>query len=210
MSRKMVDFAKGGKGGDIPCKWKVCNKKHKFKVPYPNDGVVERRALGWWAHPSTLIGAGHKPTFQANTSTRGGSRALGYPYQKHHVIPCAVFKKLKKIKANLKLLGFDINDEGLNGISLPSQPKDIKWHDIQAHRGSHGDYNDKVQEYLTNLEGEVKDFCKEDEQGELWEEIEDAVKHFRKHILTWKLPTLRSNGVNERIAAAQAAANSHL
>ncbi|HKR05905.1 MAG TPA: AHH domain-containing protein [Bacteroidia bacterium] len=207
----MVILAKGGKGGDKHCLWKVCGDTHKFNIAYQNDGVVDRRALGDWAHPSTLIGAGHKPSFQADISAKGAAtRAFGYPFQKHHVIPCAVFKKLKKISANLKLLGYDINDEGLNGISLPSKPKDIKWHDLQAHRGPHPAYNNEVKAYLNTLEGEVKDFCKDDNQGELWEEIEDAVKNFRKHILSWSQPTLRSGAAGERISAAKAAAKSFI
>lgn len=203
--------ANPAQGGNKHCNWKTCNDKHEFDIKYPNNGTVVRKDLKDWSHPSAMVGVAHKPSFQANLLPRGAAaRASGYPFQRHHVIPCAVFKALPKIKANLKLLGFDINNEGLNGISLPKNPTDIRWHDIQAHRGSHPAYNTRVESFLGDLEGEVVDFCKEDKQGELWEEIEAAVKHFRKHILKWQMPTLRSGAIAERIAAEKSADKSNV
>jgi A nuclease family of the HNH/ENDO VII superfamily with conserved AHH len=207
---KASEMASAAQGGNKSCKWATCNNKHEFDITYPNDGVVERKDLKNWSHPSALIGLGHIPTFQANIAKKGAAKkSSNYPFQRHHVIPCAVIKQLTKIKANLKQLGFDINNEGLNGISLPKNPKDIKWHDIQAHRGPHPDYNNTVKNYLSELEGEVKDFCKDGKQGELWEKIDKAVARYRKRILKWQ-DTLRSGAAGERIAAAEAAAKSHL
>jgi hypothetical protein len=92
---------------------------------------------------------------------------------------------------------------------LPKNPEDIKWHDLQAHRGSHKNYNIRVEEHLTSLEGKVEFFCRQDKQGELWEKIEETVKVFKQKILKWQV-TLRSNAHDERKDARMAAAASHL
>lgn len=173
-----------GKVGNKKCKWKDCDSKHEFTITYPNNGIVVRKGLRDWSHPSAMITFDiHKPAFKK------GTVAPAYPFQRHHIIPCAVFKELPKISHNLKLLGFDINNEGLNGISLPTKPKDIVWHDLQYHRGYHKTYNDNVKLALKDLEKTmVADFCKKEEQIKMWEEIAKEVKDYKTRILKWEIP----------------------
>jgi hypothetical protein len=216
--------ANPAQGGTKPCKWTKCDSKHEFDITYPGNGVVERKDLKSWAHPSTqIIALGITTMFQAKPKTTEEiTEASNYPYQKHHVIPAAVIeKRVPKIKHNLELLGFDINNEGLNGISLPEKEEHIKWHGLQAHRGCHPSYNNEVFSYLSELEGTVHLFCREDKQGELWEEIADAVQYFRKEIVENRV-TLRSGSeeyreltgstktAKEMAAAAVEAAKSHI
>lgn len=202
MSRNTVICATGGKVVNKPCKWKVCVKKHKFNIKYDNDGVIKRTALGNWTHPSSIYEIVCKKDRivykKGKYKNYKSSTAYNYPIQKHHVIPCAVIKLLAKIKHNLKLLGYDINNEVLNGISLPAKPEDIVWHDLQFHKGSHPMYNDRVEIDLKDLEAKCEHFCKTDNQMQLLQEMDKKVAKYRRNIIKWTWP-LHSNSLQVRI-----------
>lgn len=203
MSRKTVVCATGGKVVNKPCRWKACAKKHKFNIKYDNNGVVKRTALGNWAHPSSIctykiVCKKARIVYkQGKYKNCNSSTAYNYPIQKHHVIPCAVIKVLPRIKHNLKLLGYDINNEGLNGISLPAKPEDIVWHDLQFHKGSHPMYNDEVEKDLKDLEAKCEHFCKTDDQMKLLQEIDKKVAKYRSKIIKWVWP-LHSTSLQTR------------
>jgi hypothetical protein len=177
------DDASAAKPGEKKCKWNKCDEKHDFDIFYPDDGVVTRKGLSIWSHPSALVVQGfHTPIYKAPGD------CTDYKYQRHHVIPCKVFELKPIISANLKLLGFDINNEGLNGISLPSKYTDVIWQDLQFHSGSHPRYNDKVETALDDLESQCQEFCKNNEQIKLWDLIAEKVNKYRDILLKWKFP----------------------
>lgn len=169
-----------GKVNDKPCKWKVCKEKHKIK--YRDDGIVTRRALGEWIKPYMI----YDKVYRIAPMGRSKRRAENYATRKHHVIPVKVFKGLPNIKRNLKLLGYDINNEILNGMTLSFYTADLVWHDLQFHRGSHPKYDNKVKDELKGIEDKCSTYCKDEIQMTLWTEIDKSVKDFREKILNWK------------------------
>ena len=197
MSDKVVILAKGGKGGDVPCSWKMCDKKHKFKIKYPNKGVVDRSTLKEWSHP--FIYSKDTPKFQKDLLSMDDIlKSITYAYQRHHVIPCGVYSKVKRLSHNLKLINYDINNEMDNGISLPADPKDMVWHDLQYHRGYHSSYNKIVLADMKELQSNILKFCANDDQGELLKEVEKKVKKYKTKILNWSIPLYGNSFVLRR------------
>lgn len=181
MARPVIVNATGGKEGTVKCLWTKCDEKHEFDIKYPNDGIVERKALGEWSHPSSFGYKEYKTNITDTTSTT-------YTKRKHHVIPVNVYEKLPTISANLKVLGYDINDEGYNGLALPFRTQDLAFHDLQFHRGSHPVYDGNVERAIGDLESKCETFCKTGNQVSLWDSIEKFVKGFKQEIITWQWP----------------------
>lgn len=182
------------------CIWDKCETLHDADpdppYPYPNNGRATRSSLSKWSHPSSMIGVGkHIPVYKGNQTPPD------YAFQRHHILPCAVFKKLVQISNNLVIVGFNINKEDLNGISLPVDPDHMIWHGLQYHRGYHKLYNDHVFQSLQGLEGKVGGFCATDDQGKLWAEIEKKVNSYKKKILNWQPPLLFPDAKIRFIAA---------
>jgi hypothetical protein len=180
------------KGKEITCKWKGCDSPvHDYKIEYPGGGIVSRgKYTGEWTEPHAVpYRQVSKKEFHVIRATKKRSYPDSYKLRFHHVIPVAVMKKnIPNIKANLKLLGWDMNSGSNNGICLPFYNEDISWHDLPAHRGSHPTYNSNVAEALSNLNGKCKEFCKKNQQDKLEKEIETKVKNFKKNIVRWVWP----------------------
>ncbi|MFT3701393.1 MAG: AHH domain-containing protein [Agriterribacter sp.] len=188
-SAGQIKAREGTADEDLPddhCGWQDCDKKHKSKPIYPSNGVVERKDLKSWIHPSLIYNTVYRSApmvFGIKSVT-----ASNYVTRRHHVIPVNVFNKLPKLSENLRLLGFDINNEILNGISLPYYTADIVWHDLQFHRGSHPTYDDHVKAILGAMEEGFVTYCKNDKQFELWNEVDTHIKTFREEIINWQQP----------------------
>src|SRR6267378_7555817 len=150
------------------CKWEVCKKSHKSTINYPGGGTVARNSTyeNDWVQaglePWEPNGTGKKSFATTDSSQRlkdyrketpkakyaiGASRMQDPEYhtQKHHLISVNLFKGVKKLSKDAKLIGYDVNHKN-NGVCLPTYVLDIVRHDLQCHRGSHPNnfYNSKI------------------------------------------------------------------
>ena len=187
------------------CKWEGCKPNtHIGYTYYPKGGVLHRdKYTGFWGHPFL--------TFKVKTTkkeswvtlankTKLKVTAINYRFQKHHVIPINMFKNIGTFPAlskNLRLLNFDINSGDHNGICLPFFHKDIEWHDLQPHRGSHPVYDGKVKRLLSEIDKECKKYCKDDNQDKLLYDIYQTVQELKMEIVNWTT-LLHQNSLNFR------------
>jgi hypothetical protein len=169
---------------DKDCKWETCEKKHEFKIDYPKNGITVRKDLGTWLHPS-LIYAGAEQVYR--TDPLDGKDHTNYETRKHHVIPVKIFEHVPLLCKNLELLGYDINNEFLNGMTLCYRQKDLVWHDLQYHRGNHQKYSGVVKEKMSLVQTQSEKLCTTDDQTKLFEIMSKEVKRFREKILNWSI-----------------------
>jgi hypothetical protein len=181
MARATIDNAAGSGAGTLQCGWKNNCQGHQTDVGYPKKGIMERKSLRGWTHPSAIVGIKQNKTKITDTTVND------YSYQRHHVIPVQAFNNLPTIKNNLELLGYNINLQDENGISLPFRPKDLVWHDLQFHRGSHPTYTSIVETRIRAIQGKCGKYCEKGEQSTLWDLIEKAVSDCRDEIKNWTL-----------------------
>lgn len=167
--------------GDKKCAWKTCKEKHAFNITYADNGKVTRSNLGEWIHP----GAIYTEVYKSDQYPNSGITDKNYAIRRHHVIPCKVYEKLPDLSENLRLLGYDINNEFYNGMACAYRDEDVVWHNLQPHRGNHQSYSDKVKNNLTEVQTECLTFCSDNKQIELWETIQKKVKEYREEILNW-------------------------
>lgn len=191
MARVTIDGATGGGVGTILCGWQDKCQKHQAEIKYPKGGNMERGSLAGWSHPSTM-GLKENATKINDTHTSiklSGQKvtALNYKFQRHHVIPVEAIKNLPILKNNLDLLGYDINIQAENGISLPFRPKDLVWHDLQFHRGSHPAYTSIVETRIRAIMSKCGQYCEKGEQSTLWDLIKERVDKCRDEIKNWTL-----------------------
>ncbi len=193
------------------CEWAGCKTKHDEKPTYELevDGVVERGPYeGGWFQPFLI----DLPSYKNHGVKEGENRNLvstrykdiknsscaHYSTQNHHVIPVDVLDSMKKIKENLKKLGWNLNNGILNGICLPYFKEDYIWHNLQPHRGSHPkDYINKVEVALENVEAACGDFCKGNNQKNLLSSVNKSVTRIRNGILDWKYKIHRPETLNK-------------
>jgi len=217
-----------GEEQTYPCDWEGCTEKHVMpsKLRFPNQemGVVTKQKdggndskkpadfTGPWFHPSCyerIYGFNLKNSpeqknwFTRKNGIRDFSTKDDYATQRHHVIPVkAVLRHLTKIKTNLKLLGWDVNNSELNGIQLPGYTRDIFWHDIPLHNAAHSNYNKAVKKLLRKLESDCGDLCAKEEYYQLWEKITETVKVLKENIVNWKKGyLLNSKSITRRISS---------
>jgi hypothetical protein len=208
----------------VACDWKDCTTNHEKKVPYPNNGKLDRSsgfASAWVAaglEPWTIYGDGTDSRATLNeyvTETPGAAYAHAaasmkhpeYHTQKHHLISINLFKNVAKLKHNATLIGYDVNGVP-NGICLPSYKLDIVQHDLQAHRGSHPNnlYNAKIQPLLEELETRSTEYCKPELAGEcefqqrLLGDLERLSRKVENRVKAWRW-LLRSDALAERTDA---------
>lgn len=220
--RKQSTGQSNKKTTTFPCDWKGCNEQHeepsKERFPLQNIGVVTKKKDGRNEDPCDFTGIWLKPfcfesiysvnskwNSEDNWFTRKSGKVdnvnrMSYTTQRHHVIPVvAVLNDLPKIKENLRLLGWDVNNGILNGIRLPMYWQDIFWHDIPNHNGGHSNYNESVFDLLKSLENTCGDFCKDDNYDDLWGKIEEVVRKLKGKIVNWKKAYLfNSNSISNR------------
>ena len=193
MSRPQIEGATGGGPGTLPCGWLDKCQGHQKAV----DGYVPDRAnLGrmpldkyGWLRPWEM-GLPENTTKITDVHTgkkwSGQVTATNYRYQRHHIIPCEVFKN-PILNKNLELLGYDINVFDENGISLPYRIKDLVWHDLQFHRGSHPAYTGIVRTRVMAIVRKCGQYCEKGEQSTLWDFIKERVDKSRNEIKNWTL-----------------------
>lgn len=186
-----ITNATGDGPGKKACGWQDDCQKHKKAVGYPRKGMLDRRPLIDWPHPSIGKTKSYKTNIK-DKHKRGEFKgqmvtAKNYKYQRHHVLPVEVFQNIKPMKKNLKLLRYDINVFAENGICLPFRPQDMMWHDLQCHRGSHPEYTAIVEQRVQDIMNECGQFCKNGQQSKLWDMIEKAAKTCIKEIKNWSL-----------------------
>ena len=185
------------------CDWKGCKgEPHpvRIKPKYPDrkKGVIDKKPIPNDVHPNLLYGdlcgknvLGH--TFPYRTTKMKSKWYYNYRFQRHHIIPANMRKKFKKLFFNLKLMGWDLNSPISNCLNLPMYDKDIVWHDLQTHRGSHPRYDGMVKVELLDLETECLDFCKNSETGDknlptqdnLIPNTSETTSFFAEMILNW-------------------------
>lgn len=191
MSRPTITNATGSGPGTQPCGWKSDCQKHHTVVGYPKGGILGRTSLSGWTHPSAML-LKENPTTINDTHTSiklGGKKVSGqnYSFQRHHVIPVQAFNNLPDLKDNLELLGYNINIQDQNGISLPFRIKDLVWHDLQFHRGSHPAYTTIVTNRVRKIMNTSKRYCEKGEQSTLWDLIKEEVDLCRDELISWNL-----------------------
>ena len=202
-------MAKAVKGAGKPnvkkknCKW-ACKSKHKHDIIKDSlnmNGVVTRGTISWWKRPHEhfLKGnmpKGHDKNGNPITALRvtpwwgvRWDRQDRYLIQRHHVIPCKSLSKVRNLSKNLKYLGWDINNEDMNGICLPAYDEQIFWHDLPRHCGytkQHARYNRLVKNELKEeWESEWKDLCENDEEMDLLDYVQEYVDATRNMIVQW-------------------------
>ena len=195
MAKIDITNANGSGPGTIDCKWHDC-KKHQSPVIYPGKGVLKRGSLSSWPHPSEKPGLPAQTTKitdedffrqKDGTKKRENVSANNYKYQRHHVIPVQVFNSLSDLKKDLEFLGYNINIHAENGICLPFRIKDLVWHDLQYHRGSHPIYTAKVKKRVEDIMSVCESLCEDGRQAELWDYISSEVELCIEEIINWEL-----------------------
>jgi hypothetical protein len=196
MSKTTRPGAGNGKPKEYPCDWKP-KGDHKHvgsKKPFSlsNDGNTDRGEMKSIPPPHSLFNSNTPTKTRIRYTTKKGiihTKAQFYPTEKHHVIPVGSLNKIKHLPSNLKLLGFDIN-KNTNGIKLPKYDQDIFWQDLPRHNGynaTHSTYNTQVKSDLDKkYKAGWKNFCKNDCEGDLLEEIQEYIDDVRNQIIQWK------------------------
>jgi len=181
------------------CAWKGCKKKHYDEAvdslyPLEKDGVLDRdKYVGQWYEPWCILLSSyenHGVKEGRNTNVVEISNKDHYKTENHHVITCSAMQKaaVSKLKANLELMGWNLNHGLLNGICLPANGEDYIWHNLQPHLGSHPRaYTREVTRRLYNLNITCPDLCSEAQQDKLLREINNQVNILRKKILDWEI-----------------------
>ena len=190
MSKKINIGARYKDGKKTGCAWKGCaGKIHPYRFTYPEEGVVTRGTYkgSWNRDNEGIFPVQHRNRISLKANPKIKLTLTKHWFQKHHVIPCAVMKRLPNISANLKLLGWNMNTYSLNGICLPYNYEAMKFYDLQAHRGSHPIYSNYVEAELQELEGKCTKLCKGNKQDELLEEIGEFVVDFFNDIANWDI-----------------------
>jgi hypothetical protein len=209
------DNATKGKGQKYPCKWEGCKGGEHCDEPrnlneyYPDNGTTERGNCGNWKKPFHILTHSYthygvkEGEFRGLKSDKykvsnGKSNCNNYTTQPHHVIPVDNMNSYEILKHNLKLSGWNINDEESNGICLPYFREDQIWHCLQPHRGSHPKgYCEDIEESLGKLEGKIGKYCTEkDDKKEMEQLVNDMallVKRIRDGILNWTIAIHRSD-----------------
>lgn len=203
------------------CAWKNCEKNHTKKPVYPGGGKTTRSKTysdKWVAaglEPWVIHGPGknsvatladyRKETPKASYAVTAAALAHPeYHTQKHHLISINLFKGVKDLAHNARLVGYDVNSK-TNGICLPSYIADIVQHDLQCHRGRHPKhlYGDKVKVLLGNLERRCIDYCALEmdgdieRQSQLLGDLDRLSRRISSEIQLWNW-LLRKNARKER------------
>jgi hypothetical protein len=167
MSRVTRTRATTAEEKKIGCDWKTCaNKAHEKKQDYINNGFTEREPHldeNWvapWDEPKNSNRTAHETITE-------------HKFQRHHVIPINVIRDLLDLGHNLRLIGWDINNYTLNGISLPKYNSDMHWHKLPVHRGSHKSYDKVIKRQLKAIhDSDWVNLCgPEENQEKLFDEI---------------------------------------
>ena len=205
----------------ISCEWKNCKVNHTKKPEYPKNGNTERNS----SYNEDWVKAGLEPwekygsgtDSQAtlndykdetpNASYTKPAASLTYPAyhtQKHHLISVKLFKNVKDLDHDAKLIGYDVNHKK-NGICLPSYVVDIVQHDLQCHRGNHPNdfYYVNIVPLLAEAEKRCIKYCHSDISGRvenqknLINDLNNISQRVESKIKNWKW-LLRSEATNER------------
>lgn len=158
-----------------------CKVKHEGAkgIEYPNNGILTREGgyygyVGVWPHPSVCYvyaskiiskslplkfsDAAGNPSGTSSQKTKPQATIPNYICDYHHVIPCKSYKKDSIIlRANLILLGYNLNEGIGNGVLLPKKKWNTVWHDLQYHSSYHKAYNEQVSARLDELQTDMLD-----------------------------------------------------
>lgn len=181
------------------CIWKDCSPgtHPKGYMPYDNNGVIKKEMFKEKVHPSIMyskLGIKVKGYYiPYRTKKNRGKDASNYWYQRHHIVPGNMRKKLKKLFHNLKLMGWNINGYPGNYMPLPTLDVDIVWHDLQSHRGCHPKYDIEMYAMLESLQTDSLSFCKNAEANtkgslhpkHLINELNENIDFAAEMILNW-------------------------
>ncbi len=196
------------------CKWKNCHTKHNEPPRYPGNGRVTKSsnyAEKWveaGQEPWDLYGEGKNiahlpdeawdwayqfrespkvpPQEKLATSKQNARNGVEqYPTEKHHVIPAHLFKDLKALSHNIRLIDWDINAKE-NAICLPYVAADILRHNLQVHRGQHSkEYNDNLRSELKKIQAQSLNYCKNNKQKQLIKKLNKLAGKMSEHIRNW-------------------------
>lgn len=173
MGHKHSTRAEGSNQDKTSCDWKSCSgNPHAIKPQYPDRkyGCPDKKPIKNDIHPSLYNKWGRKDgmAYIPYRTTKQGKGIFfhNYRFQRHHVIPGNMKKKVPDLFHNLVLMGWDLNSPNFNCLNLPWYDKDIVWHDLQPHRGSHPKYDSEVLNLLFQLEQDCLEFCKNSEAGD--------------------------------------------
>lgn len=197
------------------CQWQDCKTKHDKPIKYVNNGRTTRRLgfNKQWENeqlqPWLLQGAGqalptpfHDPKHDAwelgfkgfispisrqrmKQSATNPSAGSPYPVQAHHLIPVSIFSQTPKLKKNIELIGWDVNDKE-NGLFLPVFAPDMLRHDLQMHRGPHpSNYKELIQSELIEIEDECLNHCKTGNQKQLIKRLNKLSNRINLKVKNW-------------------------
>ncbi len=202
MGRGFVILAGNTDEAKSNCEWDLCSTKHDSPIQYLKGGITVRDEYNLDKldrHNAHLLGRAtiknqysgpiyiaFQRLYMGNTisSHPNPTTDNDFPVQYHHVIPLKAMKGFTRMRFNLELLNWNINDER-NLIVLPFNYEDMKRHDLQTHRTNHPSYNKDVKNSLKELDIQCEHYCKDDEPDQLLEEVEEIIDVFVDYLVNW-------------------------